>query len=206
MGGIAPITTYQTATINPGQRRRRATTAQKNAADSAAFLSASITIHPGGKSHTWCKRRSASRRSHRCRVRQPLPATHVNHAQRPVPHVTITSHIASFATQIAAITSAIQSAHTVSDAVTGESYEHAQLIQGPNADEWLYSTAHECGLLTKGVAPHMPSGSKTMLPSATAWTSRNICSLRRHGASPQSRKQASSTHGGQKSCALSQQS
>jgi hypothetical protein len=64
-GGIAPIATYQTATINPGQRCRRATTAQKNSADRAAFLSASITIHTGIKSYTWCKQRSASRRSHR---------------------------------------------------------------------------------------------------------------------------------------------
>jgi hypothetical protein len=72
------------------------------------------------------------------------------------------SHIASFATQIAATASALQSAHTVIDAVTGETYEHAQLIRGPNADQWLYSTANECGCLTKGVAPHMPSGSKTM--------------------------------------------
>jgi hypothetical protein len=141
--GIAPIATYQTATINPGQRRRRATTAQKNAADRAAFFSASITIHPGIKIHTWCKRRSASRRSHRRRVRQPLPATHVNHAQHHVPHVTITSHVASFATQIATIASTLQSAYTVIDAVTGESHEHAQFIQGPNANKWLYSTANE---------------------------------------------------------------
>jgi hypothetical protein len=54
-GGIAPIDTYQTATINPGQRRRRATTAQKASADRAAFLSASTTIHPVIKSHTWFK-------------------------------------------------------------------------------------------------------------------------------------------------------
>jgi hypothetical protein len=161
-GGIAPIATYQTATISPGQRRRRATTAQKNAADRAAFLSTNITLHPGIKSHTWCKGRSASRRSHRWRIRQPLPATHVNHAQRHAPHVTITSHIASFATQIAATANALQSAHTGVDAVTGETYEHAQLIWGPNADQWLYSTANESRRLTKGVAPHMPSSSETM--------------------------------------------
>jgi hypothetical protein len=139
-GGIAPIPTYQTATINPGQRRRRATTAQKNATGRAAFISAIITIDPSIKSHTWCKRRSASRRSHRRRVQQPLPATHVNHAKRHAPHVTITSHIASFATQIAATVYALQSAHTAINAVTGETYEHAQLIRGPNADQWIYST------------------------------------------------------------------
>jgi hypothetical protein len=77
--GIAPIATYQTTTINPGQRRRRAIAAQKASADRAAFLSASITIHPGIKSHTWTKRRSALRRSHRRRVQQPLPATRINH-------------------------------------------------------------------------------------------------------------------------------
>jgi hypothetical protein len=51
-GGIAPIATYQTATINPGQRRRRATTAQKASADRPPFIPASITTHPGIKSHT----------------------------------------------------------------------------------------------------------------------------------------------------------
>jgi hypothetical protein len=163
--GIAPIATYQTATINPGQRRqrrRRATTAQKAAADRAAFLSASITIHPGIKSRTWFKRRSATRRSHRRRVRQPLPATHINHLQSCVPHITIASHVASFAAQIAAIANTVQFAHTVIDADTGKSYEHAQLIRGPNAGEWLYSTSNEFGCLTKGVAPHIPSGSETM--------------------------------------------
>jgi hypothetical protein len=189
-GGIAPIATYQNATINPGQRRRRATTDQKNAADRAAFLSASITIHPGIKIHVWCKRRSASRRSHRRRVRQPLPAIHVNHAQRHTPHVTITSHIASFATQVAATASALQSAHTVIDAVTGESYERAQLIRGPNVDQWLYSTANEFGCLTKGVAPHMPSDSETMrylfhrqlLPGRQAKFARFVAMGRPHKA------------------------
>jgi hypothetical protein len=138
-GGIAPIATYQTATIYPGQRRRRATTAKKNAADRAAFLSASITIHSGSKSHTWWKRRSASRRSYRRRVWQHLSITHVNHAQRHAPHVTIMSHIASFTTQFAATANTIKSAHTITDAVTGKTYEHAQLKRGPNADKWLYS-------------------------------------------------------------------
>jgi hypothetical protein len=141
-GGIATITTYQTAKINPGQRRRRATTAQKNAADRADFLSASITIHLGIEIHTWCKRRSALRCSHRWQVCQTLSATHINHAHRHAPHVTITPHIASFATQIAATANSLQSAHTVIDAVTGETYEHAQLIRGPDADQWIYITAN----------------------------------------------------------------
>jgi hypothetical protein len=136
-GGIAPIATYQTATINPGQRHRLATNAQKNAAHRAAFLSASITIHSGIKSHTWCKRRSASRRSRRRRVRQPLPKTHVNHAQRHVLHLTITSHVANFATQIYTIASTLQSTHTVIDAVAVESHEQAQFIRGPNDNKWL---------------------------------------------------------------------
>jgi hypothetical protein len=92
-GGIAPIATYQTATINLGQFRRRAITAQKNASDRAAFLSSNITINPGIKIHTWCKRRSASRCSHRWRVCQPLPASHVNHAQRHSPHVSTCHHM-----------------------------------------------------------------------------------------------------------------
>jgi hypothetical protein len=98
--GIAPLATYQTATINPGQRRRRATTAQKSAADRAAFLSASITIHPGITSHIWFKRRAITRRSHRRRILQPLPATHINHSQSRVPHITIASHVASFTAQM----------------------------------------------------------------------------------------------------------
>jgi hypothetical protein len=51
-GGIVPITTYISTTKNPGQNRRRATKAQNNAADRAAFLRASITIHPGLASTT----------------------------------------------------------------------------------------------------------------------------------------------------------
>jgi hypothetical protein len=189
-GGIAPIATYKSATINPGQRRRRAMSAQKNAADRVAFLSASITIHPGIKSHTWCKRRSASQGLHRSWVQQPLPATHINHAQRHAPHVTITLHIASFTTQIATTANALQSAHTVIDAVIGESYKHAQLIRGPNAGEWLYSTANEFGHLTKCVAPRMPSGSETMrylfhhqlLPGRQATYARFITIERPHKA------------------------
>jgi hypothetical protein len=168
--GIAPIATYQTATINPGQRRRRATTAQKASADRAAFLSASITTHPGITSHTWTKRRSASRRSHRRRVQQPLPA--------------------SSATQISTIAYTSQSAHTVIDADTGESYDHAQLIRGPNAGEWLHSTANEFGRLTNGVAPHIPSGSETMRyifhhqlpPSRHATYARFVATERSHKA------------------------
>jgi hypothetical protein len=87
---------------------------------------------------------------------------HVNHAQRHVPHVTVPLHVASFATQIATIASALQSSHTVINAVTGKSHEHAQLIRGPNANECLYIIANEFGRLTNGVAPHMPSGSETM--------------------------------------------
>jgi hypothetical protein len=78
------------------------------------------------------------------------------------PHVTIMSHVAILATQIAATSIVLQSAHTVIYAVTRETYEHAQLIWGPDADQWLYSTAHEFGRLTKGVVSHIPSGSKTM--------------------------------------------
>jgi hypothetical protein len=146
----------------PRPTSHRATTAQKNASDRAALISASITIHPGIKSHTWCKWRSASRRSHCRQVCQLLPVTHVNHAQRHSPCVTITSHIASFTTQIAATSIALQYAHTIINAVKGETHEHAQLIRRPDAEQWLYNTAHEFGRLTKGVAPHMPSGSKTM--------------------------------------------
>jgi hypothetical protein len=141
-GGIIPIATYKTSKINPGQRRRRATRTQKSLADRAVFLSSSITTHPDIKSHTWTKRRSASRRSHRHRVRQPLPA--------------------SLATTIATIDNTTQSAHTVIDADIGASYEHAKLIRVPDAGEWLHSTADEFGRLTNGVAPHMPSGSETM--------------------------------------------
>jgi hypothetical protein len=70
--------------------------------------------------------------------------------------------MASFATQITNIVAALHSAHTVIDATTGETYEHAQLIRSANSDDWLYSTANESDRLTKGILPHMPSGTETM--------------------------------------------
>jgi hypothetical protein len=70
--------------------------------------------------------------------------------------------MASFATQISNIATALHTAHTVIDATTGETFEHAQLIRGANSDEWLYSTANEFGRLTKGILPRMPSGTETM--------------------------------------------
>jgi hypothetical protein len=70
--------------------------------------------------------------------------------------------MASFATQIANIATTLHTAHTVIDATTGETFEHAQLIRGANSDEWLYSTANEFRRLTKGILPHMPSGTETM--------------------------------------------
>jgi hypothetical protein len=84
----------------------------------------------------------------------------------------------------------IQSSHTVIDAVTGKSYEHAQFIRGPNADQWLYSTANEFGRLTKGVAPHMTSGSETMRylfhhqlpPGCQATYARFVATVRHHKA------------------------
>jgi hypothetical protein len=70
--------------------------------------------------------------------------------------------MASFATQISNIANALHTAHTVIDATTGETFEHAQLIPGANSDEWIYSTANEFGRLTKGILPHMPSRTETM--------------------------------------------
>jgi hypothetical protein len=73
--------------------------------------------------------------------------------------------MASFATQISNIATALHTAHTahtVIDATTGETFEHAQLIRGANSDEWIYSTANEFGCLTKGILPHIPSGTETM--------------------------------------------
>jgi hypothetical protein len=70
--------------------------------------------------------------------------------------------MASFATQISNIATALHTAHTVIDAITGETFEHAQLIRGANSDEWIYSTANEFGHLTKGILPHMPSGTETV--------------------------------------------
>jgi hypothetical protein len=68
----------------------------------------------------------------------------------------------SFPTQISNIATALHTAHTVIDATTGETFEHAQLIRGANSNEWIYSTANEFGRLTKGILPHGPSGTKTM--------------------------------------------
>jgi hypothetical protein len=70
--------------------------------------------------------------------------------------------MASFATHISNIVTALHTAHTVIDATTSETFEHAQLILGANSDEWIYSAANEFGRLTKGILPHMPSGTETM--------------------------------------------
>jgi hypothetical protein len=43
--GVSPITKYQSSTINPGQTTPTSLKGPKIAADQAAFLSASITIH-----------------------------------------------------------------------------------------------------------------------------------------------------------------
>jgi hypothetical protein len=163
-GGIAPITTYVSTTINPGQRRRHATKAQTEAANRAAFLRASITVHPGISSATWSKRCSNTRRSHRRKQGQRLPTQHAHHAQRShyQPHIVIKHHMSSFTTQITNIATALHTAHTVIDATTGETFEHAQLVRGASSDEWIYSTVNEFGCLTKGILPHMPSGTETV--------------------------------------------
>jgi hypothetical protein len=70
--------------------------------------------------------------------------------------------MASFSTHIYNIATALHTAHTIIDAATGETFEHAQLIRGANSDEWLYITANEFGCLPKGILPHMPSGTVTM--------------------------------------------
>jgi hypothetical protein len=70
--------------------------------------------------------------------------------------------MANFATQITNAAIKLHSAHTAIDAITGKSYEHAQLTQGEDKDEWLYSTANEFSRLTNCILPPMPSGSETM--------------------------------------------
>jgi hypothetical protein len=70
--------------------------------------------------------------------------------------------MASFTTQIFNIAAALHTAHTVIDATTGETFEHAQLIRGANFDKWICSTANEFVRLTKGILPHMPSSTETM--------------------------------------------
>jgi hypothetical protein len=70
--------------------------------------------------------------------------------------------MANFATQITNAASKLHSAHTIIDAITGNMYEHVQLIQEDNKDEWLYSTANEFGRITNGILPHMHSGSVNM--------------------------------------------
>jgi hypothetical protein len=56
----------------------------------------------------------------------------------------------------------LHTSHIVIDAATGKTFDYDQLICGANYDEWLYSTANESGRLTKGILPHMPSGTETM--------------------------------------------
>jgi hypothetical protein len=46
----------------------------------------------------------------------------------------------------------------VIDAIIGVTVKHVSLIKGANKDEWLYSTAHEFGWLTKGFLPHKTTG------------------------------------------------
>jgi hypothetical protein len=157
-GGIAPIVTYISATINPGQRRHRVTKAQTEAADRAAFLRASITIHPGITSITWSKRRSSTRRSN-CRKRgQHLPIHHARRSHNQ-PHIIIKHHMDCFTTNIAV---ALHTSHTVIAATTGETFERAQFIRGVDSEQWLYSTANKFRRLTKGILPHIPSGTETM--------------------------------------------
>jgi hypothetical protein len=68
----------------------------------------------------------------------------------------------NFATQITNTSIKLHSTHTFIDAITGKSYEHAQLIRGDDKYEWLYSIANEFGQITNGILPHMPSRSETM--------------------------------------------
>jgi hypothetical protein len=70
--------------------------------------------------------------------------------------------LANFTAQITNTASHLHSAFTVTDADTGKSYVHAQLIHSENKAEWLYSTANEFDRLTDDVKPHMLSGFKTM--------------------------------------------
>jgi hypothetical protein len=56
----------------------------------------------------------------------------------------------------------LHSEHTIIHSVTGQSFEHAKVVSGADADKWLYSTENEFGRLTKGIMQHMPSGSETM--------------------------------------------
>jgi hypothetical protein len=126
-------------------------------ADRAAFLLASITIHPGLTSISW--KNAASIAASAASNFPPL-----NPAQ-PRPnraHIVIHHHLANFAAQITKTAAHLHSAFAVIDAGTGKTYEHAQLIRGDNKTEWLYSTANEIGRLTNGVKPHMLSGSNTM--------------------------------------------
>jgi hypothetical protein len=138
-GGITPIATYQSDTINPGIRQRCATKAQKLAADRVTFLSASITIHPSLTSLSWKKQRPASRRTHRRRRGIQLPAPR-NHQTQPRPgqaRIVIHHHLANFAAQIKNTAAHPHSAFTVIDADTGKIYEHAQLIHGNNKADWI---------------------------------------------------------------------
>jgi hypothetical protein len=191
-GGIAPIVTYQSVSINPGIWRLRGTKDQKLAADRAAFLSASITIHPGLTSISWKKRRPASRRTHHRKRGRQLPTPQPNPTQ-PFPnraHIVIHYQLANFAAQISNTAAHLHSAFTVINADTGKTYEHAQLIRGDNKTDWLYSTANEFGRLTNGVKPHMLSGSNTMRyipyhalpPGRWATYSRFVATERPHKA------------------------
>jgi hypothetical protein len=68
----------------------------------------------------------------------------------------------NFAVQVTNTAIKLHSAQTTIDAITGNIYEHAHIIQGEDKYEWLYSTANEFCRLTNGILSHMPSGSETM--------------------------------------------
>lgn len=53
-------------------------------------------------------------------------------------------------------------ANAVVDPETGQNMSYAKLKAGPNGAEWEQAMANELGRLTKGVLPHMPTGTETM--------------------------------------------
>ena len=57
-----------------------------------------------------------------------------------------------------------EQANTVTDPITGDSFEYTQLIKGPNKKVWFNAAANEFGRLANGLGPNssMPTGTNTI--------------------------------------------
>jgi hypothetical protein len=126
MGGIVLITTYQSATINPGERCRQASKAQKLAANRAAFFSAVspytlVYRAPNGPSTAPpCGAHTNAIGVNDSQYTTPRTPTSA-HANTTLSSIIIHHHMVNFATQMTRVAAKLQSAHNVIDSIIGKS-------------------------------------------------------------------------------------